>query len=194
MVDRRSVLKLGVASVAGALVGMPGPALGAGATPADSPSLLQGAVFAARFQDGAAFAEELQRRHVATFSAGNDIAKLWYGEREGGLSQIGGPIAGLTDRVTLFCLEELARSAGMRVLYRVDHVIDEHGNVEHNAVGPASVVEAARKLGLKVGFGRDMAVLASQFELREPKNTAALKHTGPFSPHQKVALVSWMIA
>ena len=191
MVDRRSVLKLGVASVAGALVGVRGPALGA--APADSPSLLHGAVFAARFQDGAAFAEELQRRHVATFSAGNDIAKLWYGELEVGLSQIGGPIAGLTDRVTLFCLEELARSAGMRVLYRVDHVIDEYGNVEHNAVGPASVMEATRRFAPKSGFGREMAVLANQFEFREPRDTAALKRTGPFSPENKMALVSWVI-
>jgi len=176
----------------GALVGMPSPALGAAR--ADSRSLLHGAVFASRFQEGAAFAEELQRRHVATFSVGYDIAKLWYGDLEGGLSQHYGLIAGLTDRVTLFCLEELARSAGLRVRYRVDHVIDEHGNAEHSAVGPASVVEATRKLTPKSEFGREMAALASQFELREPKNTSALKHTGPFSPENKVALVSWVIA
>jgi len=82
----------------------------------------------------------------------------------------------------------------MRVLYRVDHVIDERGNVEHNAVGPAAIVEAARKLAPKAGFGREMAVLAADFEFREPRDTAALKRTGPFSPENKVALVSWVIA
>jgi hypothetical protein len=192
MIDRRSVLKVGAASVAGALVGMPSPVLAADES--ESTSLLHGAVFSARFREGVTFAEELQRRHVVTFIAGYDVAKLWYGDFEGRLSQHGGPIAGLTDRVTLFCLEELARSAGMRVLYRVDHVIDEQGHVEHNAVGPASVVEAARKLGQKSGFGREMAVLASQFQYREPRDTAALKRTGPFSPGNKVALVSWVMA
>lgn len=192
MIDRRSVLKVGAAGVAGALVGMHGTLLGANR--AHSPSPLRGAVFSARFQEGMAFAEEMQRGHVATFSAGYDIAKLWYGDLEGGLSQQGGPIAGLTDRVTLFCLEELARSARMRVLYRVDHVIDGHGNVEHSTVGPAWIVEAARELGPKPGFGREMAVLASQFDFSESPDTTALKRTGPFSPQNKVALVSWVIA
>jgi len=185
-------LKFGAAGLAGALAAVHGPVLGAAR--ADSPGLLHCAVFSARFRQGVAFAEELQRRHVVTFSAGHDIAKLWYGDLEGGMSQTGGLIAGLTDRVTLFCLEELARSAGMRVLYRVDHVIDKHGNVEHTAAGPASILEATRKLVPASGFGREMAVLASQFELREPKDTAALKQTGPFSPENKVALVSWVIA
>jgi hypothetical protein len=81
----------------------------------------------------------------------------------------------------------------MRVLYRVDHLIDEHGNAGHHAAGPAWVVKAARKLGPKSGFGREMAVLACQCELREPRDTAALKRTGPFSPANKVALVSWVI-
>jgi hypothetical protein len=192
MVDRRSVLKLGAASAMGALVGMPSRAPLAAQT--CSPGLIHCAVFAGRFQPAVDFAEELLRRRVLTFSAANDIAKLWYRDLPGALRQHSGPIAGLTDRVTLFCLEELARSAGLRVRYRVDHVIDQYGSVEHSAVGPASVVEATRKLTPKSKFGREMAVLASQFELREPKNTFALKHTGPFSPQNKVALVSWVIA
>lgn len=192
MIDRRSVLKVGAVSVAGALVGVPGPVLRAAR--ADSPSSLRGAVFSARFQEARAFAEELQGWRAVTFSAGNDIAKLWYSDLQGGLSQHGGPIAGLTDRVTLFCLEELARSARIRVFYRVDHLIDGHGNVEHNAVGPASVVEATGKLAPQSGFGREMAVLACQFEFREPPATAALKRSGPFSPENKLALVSWVIA
>ncbi len=192
MVDRRSVLKVGAASVAGALVNMSHPVFGAAWAGTVNP--LHGAVFAPRYRQAVAFAEELQRRQVITFRTGNDIAKVWYSDLQGGLNHHCAPIAGLTDRVTLFCLEELARSAGMRVLYRVDHVIDERGNVEHTAAGPASIVEATRKLRPTSGFGREMAVLATRFEVREPTDTAALKRTGPFSPGNKVALVSWMIA
>jgi hypothetical protein len=183
---------MGAAGVAGAIVPMPGPLLGSSRP--DTRNLLRAAVFSARFQDGIAFAEELQRRHVVTFSAGYDVAKLWYRDLEGGLSPYRGPITGLTDRVTLFCLEELARSARMRVLYRIDHVIDERGNVDHDAVGPGAIVEAARKLAPNSGFGREMAVLAAAFEFREPRDIAAVKRTGPFSPENKVALVSWVIA
>lgn len=191
MVDRRSVLKLGAASVAGAFVRLPAPVLSAAS--ADSSSLLRGAVFAGQYQQGAAFAEELRRRNVTLFSTRQDIAKLWYGDLEAERNQHA-PIAGLTERVTLFCLEELARSAGMRVLYRVDHLIDEHGNAEHSAVGPTSVVEAASQLTPRSAFGLEMAVLAVGFESFEHSNTAALKRTGPFSPHNSLALVSWLIA
>lgn len=59
MVDRRSVLKAGAASVAGALVSMSAPVLGAAW--ADAPNLLYGAVFAPRFQQAVAFAKELRR-------------------------------------------------------------------------------------------------------------------------------------
>jgi hypothetical protein len=188
MVDRRSVLKVGAASVANAFVGAAIPVLGAAHT--DWHGFLGVAVFSQQHQEGLAFAEELQARRVATFGAGYDIAQLWYRD---GLSD-GTPIAGFTDRATLFCLEELARSAGMRVIYRVDHLIDELGNAEHSAVGPGPVVEAVRKLAPGPGFGREMAVLASRFEFGEPRNTEGLKRTGPFSPGNKVALVSWMIA
>jgi hypothetical protein len=191
MVDRRSVLKLGAASVAGAFVRRPAPLLGAART--DSSRLLLRGVFDARFEQGVAFSEELRRRNANVFSAGPDIARLWYGDLATALSEHA-PIAGLTERATLFCLEELARSAGMRVAYRVDHLIEEHGNARHSAVGPASVMEAASKLTATSSFGREMAVLAAQWETSEPSHTAALKRTGPFSPRNSIALVSWLIA
>jgi len=190
MVDRRSVLKLGAAGVAGALVCMPAPVIGAVQA---ASSRLRGAVFAARFEQGVAFSQELQRRNVLVSSAGHDIAKLWYGDLRAALSRHA-PIAGLTDRATLFCLEELARSECMRVLYRVDHRIDEQGNAQHSAVGPASVMQAASRLTPKSAFGREMAILAAQFDLSQSSNMAALKRTGPFSPRTNIALVSWVIA
>ena len=191
MIDRRSVLKLGAASLAGALVGTSSPVLGAAR--ADRPGFPGAAVFTSQHQEGLAFADELRARRVAALSAGYDIAQLWYGHLEAGRAQRA-PIAGLTERATLFCLEELARSAGMRVLYRVDHLIDEHGNAQHSAVGPAWVVQAASKLTPKSAFGREMALLASQFEFPDAPSPAAVKRTGPFAPGNKIALVSWMIA
>jgi len=183
MVDRRSVLKIGAAGMAGALVGMPAPLLAA--VPADRRTLLRGAVFTDRFHESLAFADELQASRVATFTAGYDIAELWYRD---GLRHLA-PLAGLTDRVTLFCLEELARTAGLRVFYRVDHLIDERGNAEHNAAGPRSVMDAARKIPTSA-FGREMALLASRFQLSDPPHTAPVKRTGPFAPQDKIALVS----
>ncbi|MBI4265816.1 MAG: hypothetical protein HY657_15685 [Acidobacteria bacterium] len=192
MVDRRSILKLGAAGVAGALVGMPLPVLGA-ARAGVSGTLFR-AVFDGRFEEAVAFAGELRRRGVVTASAGPDLATLWYGDLQARLRRERAPIAGLTDRATLFCLEELARSVGMRVAFRIDHLIDDRGRVEHDPVGPAAILAAARTLPAESGFGREIAVLASRFDWRQRRDAAALKRTGPFSPENKTALVSWAIA
>ena len=192
MIDRRSVLKLGAAGVAGAVVGMRGSLLEAAGT--GTPSPLYRAVFDARVEEGVAFADELRRRGVTTSRIGVDLASLWYGDLQERLHHGPAPIAGLTDRATLFCLEELARGAGMKVLYRIDHLIDEHGQVEHDAAGPDAIVASARTLGRRSEFGRAMAVLASRIQLDERWDTAAVKRTGPFSPERKTALVSWVIA
>ncbi len=192
MIERRSVLKLGAAGIAGALVSVPIRALGA--LPADFHGSLHRAVFDERFDECLAFAGEMNRRGVITSGIRGDVAQLWYEDLRARLSQRPAPVAGLTDRVALFCLEELARDVGMKVLFRVDHVADKNGQAQHEATGPASVVEATRTLAPGPGFGRATAVLACQFDVSGPRNIAAQKRMGPFSPNNKAALVSWVIA
>ena len=193
MVDRRTVLKLGATSAAGALMNISAAALGAMAP--DSPGIpISRAIFDGRSAEGLAFASEMRGRGVATSEAGTDLAKLWYGDLQTHLRQSPAPIAGLTDRATLFCLEELARSAGMKVRYRVDHKADSTGHVQHNAAGPASIVNAASKLNIRTTYGNTMAVLASQFDPRESRCMDAQKRTGPFSAEDSTVFVSWVIA
>jgi hypothetical protein len=87
----------------------------------------------------------------------------------------------------------------MRVIFRADHMIHQNGHTQHTAVGPASLVAVARNLQQEAGFGRSAAVLFSHFDIgglniSEPRDMAAQKRTGPFSPENKTALVSWLIA
>ena len=192
MINRRSVLKLSAASVAGALVNVPIRAFGA--IPADSHGSLYRAVFDERFEECLAFAGEMNRRGVTTSGIRGDVAKLWYEDLRARLRQGPGAIAGLTDRATLFCLEELARDVGMKVFFRVDHLVDKNGHVQQEAAGPASVVEATRALAAGPGFGQTMAVVACRCEVSRPTDIAAQKRTGPFSPENKTALASWVIA
>lgn len=191
MIERRSVLKLGAAGVAGALVNLPVRVLGA--LPADSHSSIYRAVFDERFEECRAFAGEMNRRGVVTSGIRGDVAKLWYEDLRAGLRQGPAPIAGLTDRVSLFCLEELARDVGMKVFFRVDHMIDKSGHVQHEATGPAPVTEATRTLATGSGFGQAMAALACDCRMSGPGYVAAQKRTGPFSPGNETALVSWVI-
>jgi hypothetical protein len=200
MVNRRSVLKIGATTVAGALVKI--PVFGRNRSPARMPIAFQRAVFDQRFAECRDFAAELRSAGVFTSAIRGDVAKLWYDDLRAYLRENRLPVAGLTDRAALFCLEELARDVGMRVIFRADHIMDQTGDqigdtngyAQHTAVGPASLVAAAGNLPPEAGFGRAMAGLFSQFDMSEPRNTAAQKVTGPFSPENKTALVSWLIA
>ena len=188
MVNRRGVMKIGAATVAGALVNL--PVSGRNLSPARAHIAFHRAVFDERFAECRGFAAELHRAGIFTSAIRGDVAKLWYGDLRVHLSENRLPVAGLTDRAALFCLEELARDVGMRVIFRADHMIDQNGHTQHTAVGPASLVAVARNMPQEAGFGRAIAVLFSQFDISEPRDTAAQKRTGPFSPENKTALVS----
>jgi hypothetical protein len=192
MVNRRSVMKIGAATVAGALVKL--PVLGQHAASARAYGAFERAVFDERFAECRAFAAELYAGGVLTSAIRTDVARLWYGDLRAQLRENRLPFAGLTDRASLFCLEELARDVGMRVIFRVDHIIDQNGHARHTAVGTASLVAATRNLPPEAGFGHAMAGLFSLFDISEPRDSAAQKRTGPFSPENKTALVSWIIA
>jgi hypothetical protein len=197
MVNRRSVLKIGAATVAGVL----------GKVPVSGGNLSRGrayiafhrAVFDERFAECRAFAAELRSAGVFTSAIRGDVADLWYDDLRVQLSETRLPVAGLTDRAALFCLEELARDVGMRVIFRADHIIDQNGHTEHTPVGPASLAAGIRSLPPEAGFGRAIAVLFGQFDITGLNmsgagHTSAQKRTGPFSPENTTALVSWLIA
>ena len=192
MVNRRSVMKLGAATVAGALVNL--PALGRNVAQAPVHNALRRAVFDERFAECRAFADELNSAGVLTSAIRGDVARLWYHDLRVQLSKNPAPLAGLTDRPAVFCLEELARDVGMRVIFRADHIMSQNGHTQHTAVGPASLVAATHNLPPETGFGRAIARLFSRFDIDEPRDTAAQKRTGPFSPENNMALVSWVIA
>lgn len=192
MVNRRTVLRIGAATLTGALVNV--PVVRRSAKPARTHNAFERVVFDDRFAECQAFATELEGAGAVTSAVRGDVAKLWYQDLRIQLSKKRAPVAGLTDRPALFCLEELARDVGMRVIFRADHVTEQNGHTQHVAVGLASLAAVARGLAPEPGFGREMARLFSQFDVGEPRDAAAQKRMGPFSPESKTALVSWVIA
>jgi hypothetical protein len=195
MVNRRSVIKIGTAAVAGAAVNL--PKLGRSVPPPRAQAAFQRAVFDERFAECRAFAAELRGAGIFTSAIRGDVADLWYGDLRANLKKTRLPIAGLTDRVALFCLEELSRDVGMRVIFRADHTMDQNGHARHTAVGPAPLVAATHSLppeAKHAEFGSAMAGLLTKFDISEPRDSSPQKRTGPFSPRNKTTLVSWIIS
>src|ERR1035438_113754 len=115
MVNRRSVMKIGAATVAGALVNL--PVLGWNVASGRAHSPFQKAIFDERFAECRAFAAGLNSAGVLTSEIRGDVAELWYGDLRAHLSENRLPFAGLTDRNSVFCFEELPRNVVMRVIF-----------------------------------------------------------------------------
>ena len=79
---------------------------------------LHKAIFDRRFPAGIAFALDAERRGVPVHGIEGDVTALWYHDLYFAWRNGPAPIAGVTTAASLFCLETLARDAGLRVTER----------------------------------------------------------------------------
>jgi hypothetical protein len=82
-----------------------------------SPRLYK-AIFDRRFPASIAFALDAERRGVPVHGIAGDVTALWYHDLYFAWRRGPAPIAGVTTEASLFCLEMLARDAGLRVTGR----------------------------------------------------------------------------
>jgi hypothetical protein len=74
-----------------------------------------------RFAPARAFGREAKRRGETVRAFNGDVTNVWYHDLYHRWKKGRAPIAGLTTYSALFCLQELARDARMRVTHRVEH-------------------------------------------------------------------------
>ena len=191
MIGRRSFLQLGPAALASTLVLDWNRALGA--VFPDRASKIRLGIVDQRIAVSNAFGNALVAQGVGTTDVGNDVARLWYDNLRADLRECRAPLAGLTDRSTLFCLEELARDVDMRVVVRVDHLIEADGRVRHDVSGSADFFAGAQPQHADESLGQLAALLVTQDSAQAPQ-LAAQKKTGPGAPENLTALVTWVIA
>ena len=180
------------ASVAGVLTGISGHAKAADR--AGIAGTGYRAVFQPHHEASVAFARTLKDRCISVSEVSGDLGQLWYGELRGQLRRNKTPVAGLTDRATLFCLEELARDVDMRVRFRVDRVVEQGGQIRHEVSGRATFVPALGDLRTDESFGNAMASLIRLVDNSLSGDVGAQRRTGPFHNASERALVAWIIA
>ena len=193
MISRRKLLISGAAaSVAGVINGVSGHANAAD----------RAGAFGSRFriviephhEASVAFARSLNDRCMSVSEVRDDLGQLWYGELRGQLRRTRTPLAGVTDRATLFCLEELARDVDMRVRFRVDRMVGQGGRTRHEVSGQPSLAPTLRGLGTDERFGNAMASVVRLVDNSLPGDVGTLRRTGPFHNANERTLVAWIIA
>ncbi|MNF76181.1 hypothetical protein D3C85_782580 [compost metagenome] len=136
--NRRSVLKAGLASSLLPLIGFNGIAK---AFDLETKVKLKAIVSDARFSASNSFGSHAKVLGVPLLVSSGDITKLWLKHldplwREGTAS-----VMGLTTQEQLFCLERLAWDRGMKVLLRIEHNAAVEGRIAHSIVAPPSLIE-----------------------------------------------------
>ena len=87
---------------------------------AQAPLAIHRAIYDERFDAGRTFAAQARQRGWAVRAIRGDVTDLWFNDLALRWKQGPAPIAGLTAKNSLFCLERLAWDAGMRVVSRTE--------------------------------------------------------------------------
>ncbi len=196
MTSRREFLHMGVAALA-----LPISAQArfspAGTVWPDGPSTpFHKVLFDARFAACRAFADEAQRLGLNIHEIRGDITDLWFNDLHARWKKGPAPIAGLTQKAALFCLDLLARDQRMHLVFLGEHVCRSEDLTEHVISGPPDVLR--QTAGLETSgpeWTRRVANVMSRFPDKSslagtPCLSAPLVSTTDEPEH----LVSWVIA
>ncbi|PWT83754.1 MAG: hypothetical protein C5B57_06275 [Blastocatellia bacterium] len=121
MTSRRDVLRIAVAGAVLLPLASAKESAPARRDSLDTPANLDDAykvIFDERFPASVAFALDVKRRGIPIHGIRGDITALWYHDLYFHWRNDPTPIAGITTTESLFCLELLARDAGLRVTSR----------------------------------------------------------------------------
>jgi hypothetical protein len=192
IMKRREFLQAGIAAIPLIGVGLP-----AGSFVTERPSLpLYKTIFDERFPGSVAFAAEMRRWGSPVHAIRADVTQIWYNDlyyrwRESPIA-----IAGMTTNRSLFCLDELARDAGLRVVHHADHRILADGSVDHEVFGVDGPQQSARLKDAGAHWGAEVANLIVSF-LNSPRaGFLPIRKTADplISTNDPQPLVSWVIA
>lgn len=157
--------------------------------------------FDERFAECRAFADELKRHGRAGDPIRGDITDVWFNDLYYRWKQQPVAIAGMTAAGPIFCLEMLARDAGMRVVMRADHRFSpQRGaaevSIEHEISASANILAPAEALQQSGDpWPARMAEIVMQFPaFREQERKLNISGSGPRGNNDPDHLVTWVIA
>jgi hypothetical protein len=131
VINRRMFLEAAAASALPAIAGAR-PAGASDPTEVPARGTVHTCLIDQRYAPGRTVADRLQAAGLEVLATPDgDVTQVW-------LQRLGpawrhGPVAlgGLTARPALFCLEQLARGCGLRVVFHAEHVVHASGRTEH---------------------------------------------------------------
>jgi hypothetical protein len=153
----------------------------------------------ARYPQSRNVATRVSRAGAAVHAlADGDVTQVWLDRIAPAWQRGPAVVAGLTARPALFCLEQLALSSGLRVVFHAEHVIRLDGQTDHSLLRGAESLNLSSSELSEAGQrwnARIADVLATyrpqSVRARFGRSDAALE---PLLPPGAQLLTSWVIA
>ncbi len=141
MTNRREFLQVAAISAAAPIAARAGDAAtAAGLLQQRTALALGGVVIDSRHAQSRAFGEHVAGRAPLLTTHDGDMTALWLADIAPAWSRKPVALAGLTEAPALFCLEQLAWSHGLRVVFHAEHVLRD-GAVRHSVLRGAGLAD-----------------------------------------------------
>ena len=187
MTNRREFLRATALAVTAPIVARSGIAADVG-----SEELV---VFDRRFPPARRFADRAGLEGLESRAIDGDITRLWFEELSLRWKDRPVPVAGLTARPALFCLERLAWDHGMRVVSHIQHIGQPNGEVRHSLRIPVDGI-GSRELAAAGDLWPELmadALTRTPIEDQKPRGPSEASMPAAFDNDETV-LHSWVIA
>jgi hypothetical protein len=194
LTSRREFLQIGITATAWPLAPA---AIKAAEEISSTPLPIYKVIFDRRFGASTEFAARAQSHGLAVHGIDGDMTRFWYDELYHEWKKRPAAIAGLTAHGPMFCLEQLARDQGMRVVFRAEHRLGPSG-VEHTLTGPVAMLNENVALNDRGGrWAARMADVVAHCSRGRAEISSAVAVT-PGVEHEfglgTESLYSWVIA
>jgi hypothetical protein len=141
------------------------------------------------------FGQVARNAGLAAQAIGRDVTALWYDDLYHRWRQGPAAIAGMTPARVAYCLQVLAQAAGMRMVFRAEHLPTADGRLAHRLTAPRSVLDRAGLLDQAADWPRGAAQLVADCPADfSAKSTLALSSPSASGCASRQPLISWVIA
>jgi len=127
-----------------------------------------------------------------------DVTQAWMNHVGPAWQRAPVPIAGLTALPALFCLEQVARGCGLRVVFQTEHVVHEQGRTEHRLLrgAPAAGISTVDLSLAGLLWPSRIAQVMATYSSHAGRERFGLSEAGlgPTLPPGAQLLTSWIIA
>ncbi len=170
--------------------------------PASEPIDLHSVLIDERYAEaravGARLAGRGAMRGVTVHTMAGDVTEIWLRHLGPTWSREPVAVAGLTGRPALFCLEQLAWSCGLRVVFHAEHIVHSEGRTEHSLlrggnITPLSARDLQRAGSLWPTLIAD-AMASRRRRARRTRPGPSAAALAPALPPGAQLLTSWIIA